>query len=152
MMPDVPRRVQARGPVYVGPNLRVFYQPTNTRRDLPPVAAAQKRQAMDEFLLSDQLQDVLMEAGGDMVEDAVEIAIADGLVGSGNYVRAFEARRGDIVVVDDGEYTNPRFSTDVINTDASAAANEFGNKRVGPGHRVLGRVAAKYDNPKGGAS
>jgi hypothetical protein len=149
-MPDVPRHVQARGPDYVGPNLRVFYQPTNTRRDLPRMAGAQKRLPMDEFLLSDDLQDVLMAAGADMVDDAQEIAIGEGLVESGGYVSSFEARRGDIVAVNDGEFANPRVSTDVLNTDAAAAAVEFGNKRVGPGHRVLGRVAAKYDNPRGG--
>jgi len=150
-MPDVPRNVQARGPVYAGPGVRVFYQPTNTRRDLPRVAGAQKRLPMDEFLLSDDLQDVLMEAGKDMVEDAREIAIGEGLVESGDYVESFEARRGDIVEVNDGEFANPRVSTDVLNNATAAAAIEYGNKRVGRGRRVLGRVAAKYDNPRGGA-
>jgi hypothetical protein len=149
-MSDVPQHVRRRPPDYVGPDVKVWYQPANTRRDLPP-GASQKRQPMDVFLLSDDLQDVLMEAGEDMVDDARQIAIADGLVESGNYVRAFEARRGDIVEVNDGDFANPRVSTDVLNTDATAAAIEFGNSQVGAGRRVLGRVAAKYDNPREGA-
>lgn len=149
-MPDVPRRVQARGPVHVSPNLRVFYQPTNTRRDLPPVPAAQKRQAMDEFLVSDELQDVLMEAGADMANDAEELAAGEGITGSGRYLSSFESRRGAIVVVNDGEYPNPRVSVDVGNSAVTAAAVEFGNAAVGPGHRILGKIATQYDNPKGG--
>lgn len=149
-MPDVPRHVQARGPVSVSPNLRVFYQPTNTRRDLPPVPASQKRQAMDEFLVSDDLQDVLMEAGADMARDAEELAAGEGITGSGRYLSSFESRRGTIVVVNDGEYANPRVSVDVGNTAVTAAAVEYGNAVVGPGHRILGKIAAQYDNPKGG--
>lgn len=150
-MPDVPRRVQARGPVYVGPALRVFYQPTNTRRDLPPVPAAQKRQAMDEFLVSDDLQDAIMEAGADMANDAEELAAGEGITGSGRYLSSFESRRGEIVQVDDGQYPNPRVSVDVGNTAVTAAAVEYGNSQVGPGHRILGKIAAQYDNPKGGS-
>lgn len=151
-MPDVPRHVQARGPIYVAPGLRVYYQPTNTRRDLPPVPAAQKRRALDEFLLSEELQGTLMDAAEDMSRDAAELAASEGIVESGDYVSSFEARRGVIVEVNDGDFANPRVSADVLNTSAHAAAVEYGNSRVGAGHRILGKIAAKYDNPKGGAS
>lgn len=151
-MPNVPRHVQAKGPDYVAPGIAVFYQPTNTRRDLPRVPASQKRQALDEYLLSDRLQDVLQEAGGDMVNSAEELAISEGVVESGEYLTSFESRRGDIVTVDDGDFANPRVSTDVLNTAATAAAVEYGNSQVGAGHRILGKVAAQYDNPKGGGS
>jgi hypothetical protein len=150
-MPDVPQHVRRRPPEYVGPNVRVWYQPTNTRRDLPRVPASQGRQAMDAYLVSPELQDVLMEAGGDMVDDAKQIALSEGISGSGRYLSSFEARRGEIVEISDGEFANPRVSVEVENTAVTAAAVEYGNSRVGDGHRVLGQVADKYDNPRGGA-
>lgn len=149
-MVNVPRHVQARGPDHVGVNLRVYYQPTNTRRDLPRIPGAQRRLPMEDYLLSDQLQDVLMTAGRDMVEDAEQLTVAEGVIESGEYLTSFEARRGDIVEVNDGEFANPRVSTDVLNTAATAAAIEYGNSQVGEGHRILGKIAAQYDNPKGG--
>lgn len=151
-MPDVPRHVQARPPVFVGPGVRVWYQPTNTRRDLPRVPASQKRRAMDEFLVSPELQDVVLEAAADMEADAREIAVSEGLVSSGEYVSKFEHKAGPIVEISDGDFPNPRVSAEVSNESKHAAAVEFGNSQVGEGHRVLGKVAAKYDNPKGGAS
>jgi hypothetical protein len=151
-MPDVPRRVQARGPVHVGPGLRVYYQPTNTRRDLPRIPASQGRKAMDDFLVSPELQETVLEAAADIEADAVELATSEGLVDSGKYVSSFDHRAGEIVVVNDGEFTNPRVSAEVSNDAAHAAAVEYGNKQVGAGHRILGRIAAKYDNPKGGVS
>jgi len=62
-----------------------------------------------------------------------------------------KTKGGLIVEISDGEFANPRVSVEVENTAITAAAIEYGNSRVGDGHRILGRVADKYDNPRGGA-
>lgn len=149
-MADIPARVRADVPVHKSPGLTVWYQPTNTRRDLPRVPGGQRFEAVDALLLSDQIQDALLAAGDDMVDDAVQIAIGKGLVETGDYVRKFERRRGVIVEISDGSYANPRVSVDVGNTSIHSVAIEYGNAQVGAGHSVLGEVAARYDNPKGG--
>jgi hypothetical protein len=150
-MPEIPRRVRATPPVHVGPNTRVWYQPANTRRDLPRTPGGQSFDAMDAYLLSDDLQKALNAAGDDMVNDAQELTREVGAIETGAYLSSFRSSEGPIVEVNDGSYSNPRRSVEVGNDDPSAAANEWGNSRRPRGYRILGKVAAQYDNPKGGA-
>lgn len=149
-MVQIPRHVRARPPVHKGPGVTVWYQPTNSRRDLPRVPGAQRRLTMEEYLVSPELQETILEAAADMQADAERLATAEGLVQSGDYVRGFEHKAGPIVEVNDGEFSNPRVSAEVSNESRHAAAVEYGNKQVGPGRRILGTIAAQYDNPKGG--
>lgn len=150
-MVSVPRRVQATPPVHKGPGVTVWYQPTNSRRDLPRIPGAQRRLTMEEYLVSSELQETLLEAAADMQADAEQLAAAEGLIKSGDYISSFEHRPGPIVEVNDGEFSNPRVSAEVSNESRHAAAVEYGNKQAGPGRRILGKVAAQYDNPKGDA-
>ena len=149
-MPEIPPHVRAGLPVYKAPGVTAFYQPANTRRDLPHTPAGQRFRAVDDLMLSDQIQDALMDAGEDMVREAETITATEGIVDTGEYMSSFDARRGEIVEISDGTFSNPRVSADVGNTSSHAVVVEFGNAKAGAGHRVLGKVAAKFDNPKGG--
>lgn len=154
-MVDIPPRVRATRPVYKAPGVTAWYQPTNTRRDLPRVPAAQARRAMDDFLVSPELQKTVLEAAADMEADARDLAISEDVIDSGDYVSKFEHKAGPIVVINDGTYTNPRVSAEVGNESEHAVVVEFGvrgRKADEPkrGHRILGKIAEKYDNPKGG--
>ncbi len=150
-MVSVPRHVQARPPVYRAPGVTAWYQPANTRRDIPRVPGAQRRLPMEDYLVSPELQETIMEAASDMQADAERLAMSQGLVESGEYVSSFEHKAGPIVAINDGEFSNPRVSAEVSNESRHAAAVEYGNKQVGDGHHILGAIAAEYDNPKGGA-
>lgn len=150
-MPDVPAHVRATPPVHIGPSVTAWYQPANTRRDLPRSVGGQRFAAMDEFLLSSEMQDVVNEAAGDMQTDAEDLARAEGLVRTGEYVSSFQHEPGPVVEVNDGEFANPRVSAEVANTSDHAAAVEYGNSRAGRGYRILGKIAARYSSPKGGA-
>lgn len=149
-MPDIPARVRATPPIHKGPGVTVWYQPANSRRDIPRIPGGQRFGAMDDFLLSSQLQDPIDELSDDMVEDAQQLAVSEGITGSGRYLSSFESEKGPVVEVNDGEYANPRVSAEVRNTAITAAAVEYGNKQVGRGHRILGRIAERYTSPKGG--
>lgn len=150
-MAQIPPRVRSTRPVYRRPGVTAWYQPANTRRDIPRVPGAQMRAAMDDFLVSPELQETLLDAAADMENDARELATSERIVDSGDYVSKFKHEAGPVVVINDGSYSNPRVSAEVSNESDHAAAVEFGNRQVGEGRRVLGRVAEKYDNPKGGA-
>jgi hypothetical protein len=145
----IPERVKRTPPIYKTPEVTAWYAPANTRRDLPPGSKA--RGAMDDLLLSKQIQEPIMEAAKDMADDARELAISEGLVESGGYVSSFGHHEGEVVTVNDGSYANPRVSAVVENTDPVSPAIEFGNSRT-RARRILGRVAAKHTSPKGGVS
>lgn len=155
-MVQIPPRVRATPPVYKAPGITAWYQPTNTRRDLPPIPEAQARGAMDDFLVSPELQETILKVAADMEADARDLALSEGVVQSGDYVSKFDHKAGPIVVINDGTFSNPRVSAEVGNESEHAVVVEFGmrgRKADQPkrGHRILGKIAEKYDNPKGGA-
>lgn len=145
----IPERVKRTPPVHKAPGITAWYEPTHTRRDLPP--GSKGRGAMDDLLLSEQIQKPILEAAKDMEADARELAISEGLVETGGYVSSFGHRKGEVVTVNDGSYANPRVSAVVENTDPVSPAIEFGNSRT-RARRILGRIAAKHTSPKGGVS
>lgn len=150
MMAKMPPKAMAGGPVHKGRNVIAWYQPANTRSDIPLVPSAQKRAAMDDYLVSPQQQEALLDAAADIEAEARRIAISEGIAETGEYLSSFEHRAGPVVVINDGAYSNPRVSAEVSNEAKTAAAVEYGNKRVGEGRHVLGRAGAKFTNPKGG--
>lgn len=145
----IPPHVLADLPVHKSPGVTAWYQPANTRADLPRTPGGQRFQATDALMLSGQIQGALLDAGEDMVREGQATAAEEGVVDTGEYLGSFDSRRGEIVEISDGTYANPRVSVDVGNTSEHAVIVEYGNSQAGPGHHVLGKVAAKFDNPKG---
>ena len=142
----IPDRVLRGQPVHVGKNVKAWYAPANSRRDLP---AKSRMEAMDSFLMSDDLLEVTWGVAADMVSDARQEALAQGLTESGEYVSSFERRPGPIVNVESQGHANPRLSVEVGNTSGHAAAVEYGTSKDREAHRVLGKVGARYHTDKG---
>lgn len=123
----------------------VRYQPANTAADLPP---GSRYQAMDAFLLSDQLAGPVMEAGRAIAADAKALYIAEAF-DTGQTANSVFVSKGVAVIAG-----NPRVIARVganggipagMKEDVSVAVLiEFGK----PGLRILGRAGAPYDNPK----
>lgn len=141
----IPPHVRGRPADARGAGWRAWYQPANTERDLPK---GSKHRPMADFLMSDDLQSVVLDVADEIGGEARGMAIEEGAVETGEYASSFEARAGSVVVVSD-PFPNPRVSADVLNTSDHAAAEEFGNSKRS-GSRVLGRAGAKFDSPKGG--
>lgn len=128
---------------------RSRYVPANSSAQINAARAARghkpsKFQAMDAFLMSDQIQDVSDAAAKDIAEDASQMAVAEGVVKSGSYASAFETEEADPIVA----AGNPRRTAAVYNDDAAAPSVEYGS-RMSPGDRVLGRAGMKYHTPRG---
>jgi hypothetical protein len=143
---DVPDRVRRTPPDARGRNVSAWYVPANTRSDLPKGTTAL---AMDDFLMSEDLRSLMNDVGKDMVADARQEAISQGLNDSGEYVSSFESRGSLVVSVENQGHDNPRWAVSVGNTSGHAAAVEFGSSESREAHRVLGRVGARYHTPKG---
>lgn len=143
---EIPDRVRVRPPDYVGKNIRAWYVPANSRRDLP---RGSTMRAMDDFLMSNDLQNVLDDIGEDIAMEARAMAIEEGHVETGEYATSFDSEPGPPVVIEN-THPNPRRSVRVTNDATYAAAIEFGNAgNGGNGHRILLRAGLKFHTPKG---
>lgn len=137
----IPPNVRGTPPVYQTPGLRVWYAPANTRRDL---RKGSKLMSMQEFLLSERLQQVVDDATDDVAGEARGMAIEEGAVETGGYASGFRAERGPVQVI----AGNARRTGRVVNEDPAAAPQEFGNRRV-PARHVLLRAGLKFHTPRG---
>ena len=140
-----------RPPVARGKGWAAHYVPANHRRDLPK---GSRHRAMDSFLLSPQLQDVVLRAGEDIAGEARGMAIEEGVAETGEYASSFDARVGPPLSVGP-PFPNPRVSVIVSNdagdadTGYSVAADvEYGTS-TRPGKRILYRAGLKYHTPRG---
>lgn len=127
-----------------GGKVEAFYRPANSRRDLP---AGSGFKAMDAFLLSSRVQDVVNDVAEAIADDARALARAEGLVRSGVYSTSFGTRESEPVVLA-GEHPNPRRGALVVNDAPHAASLEFGTSKARAYH-VLERAAEPYRSPKG---
>lgn len=134
------------------------YVPATRRRDLP---AGSPYQAMDAFLLSNQLQAPVVMAARDIAADAVAIARAEITSDSSTdaYVDSIDVDEQKVITIN----TFPRVAAAVTAnggrsswggfTDpesSHAAVVEFGNAAAPQsGRRIFGRAGAKYNTPKG---
>jgi hypothetical protein len=102
-----------------------------------------------KFILSADVHRVAIEAAGDVVKRAVEIAPFDAMRDrpGGHYVDHFKVNGAVAPVVVGG---NPRAAAEVYNDSDHAAAIEFGNSRNGGrGQRVLRRAGASVGEMRG---
>ena len=123
-------------------SFKVRYRPANTRADLRRDAPASTNMSMQEFLLSDRVQKVAMEAAKDIQAAAQQIAGAVATK-TGAYASSFDHHEGPSVVIDG----NPRRTARVANDDAAAAPLEFGNSRQ-ESHRIMGRAGQPWNTEK----
>lgn len=129
---------------------RARYVPSHSQRQMNTARARRglkpsKMKAMDDFLMSDEVQDVSDAAAEDIAMEARAEAIEGGILETGNYSMSFDSERIPPVVAGG----NPRRAAKVFNDDEAAPAVEFGNKKVGDGRWVLTRAGQKYHTPKG---
>lgn len=130
--------------------VRVRYKPANTRADLPP---GSPYQAFNAFLLSEQVQQVAVDAAQDIAGVAVMLYIQEAY-DSGATAGSVEARAdlpvrvagnvraAAVVTVNGGRYPGAR--------DPEASVGlivEFGNAQF-QGRHILHRAGLPYDNPK----
>ena len=119
------------------------YRPANSKASLSPEARKIGRESMKEFLLSPQLQEPVSKATEDIADAAKALAVADGLVDSGEYSEGFEGQVGAPIVI----AGNRRVAGRVVNDAAHSAALEWGNSRA-TGHHVLGRAGQPFHSEK----
>lgn len=130
--------------------VRVRYKPANTRRDLP---AGSPYQAFNAFLLSDQVQDVALDAAKDIAGAAVMLYLGE-FSDTGETAASVDARADipvrvagnvracAVVTANGGRYPRAR------DPEASKALiGEFGNDQF-EGLHILHRAGLPYDNPK----
>lgn len=143
----IPDSVRRRPPDARGRNVKAWYAPANSQRDLPK---GTKSKAMDAFLMSDEVADISEQAAKDIADEARQDAASQGISESGEYISSFETERDFVVEVAD-PHPNPRRGARVGNNSKHAAAVEFGN-RGREGKHILQRAGSKFDSPKGGPS
>lgn len=136
-----PQQARGKPPDVVMPGLKVWYVPANSRRDL---RRGSRLRAMDDFLLSARVQDVVLHAAEDIAGEARGMAIEEGAVETGDYANRFDAQPGPVAVV----AGNPRRTAIVTNDSDAAAPHEFGNSKR-PARRTLLRAGLKFHTPKG---
>lgn len=97
-----------------------------------------------EFMLSDQMRDVV----SDVCHDIADRARLRAKKKTGAYAEGFKVNREAGAVVVAG---NARVAVDVFNEDPAAGPEEFGGKRNAR-HRTLGRAGAEFGDfkPDGG--
>jgi hypothetical protein len=122
----------------------VRYKAANTRADLSEEARALGRGSMTELLLSPQVMKPVFQAAQDIREAAQALALAEA-VHTGEYADSFTVEPQAPIIIDG----NPRVAFRVVNDDEAAAPVEFGNVRIGPGKRILGRAGQPWHVPKG---
>jgi sugar phosphate isomerase/epimerase len=135
---------------------RARYVPSHSQRQMNAARARRglkpsTMQAMDDFLMSEEVQDVALDAAKDIADTAAGLAVGSGSVETGGYARGFEAERTEPVVAGGNPRRAARVSNEYVDENgyAPAAAVEFGNKKAGPGKRVLGRAGEQYHTPRG---
>lgn len=129
-----------RPPPKMGPGRRVVFRPDHS-----------KDTGFGGFILSDQVRDATNEVAEDIAVLAKELAPRrkSGVVPDGTAMAdRFKVKRDAGTIKVSG---NIRVKVEVYNEAASAAPNEFGNKR-NHRYRMLGRAGAAFGDfkPEGG--
>ena len=140
-----------RPPVARGKGWAAHYVPANHRRDLPK---GSRHRAMDAFLLSPGLQDVVLRVAEDIAGEARAMAIQEGIAETGEYAGSFDAKPSRPITVGP-PFPNPRVSAVVTNdagdpdTGYSVAADVEYGRPGKEGRRIMYRAGLKYHTPKG---
>jgi hypothetical protein len=130
--------------------VRARYKPANKRSDLPP---GSPYQAFNAFLLSEQVQQVAIDAAQDIAGRAVTIYLAE-FSDTGETAASVDARADTpvrvagnvracaVVTANGGRYPGAK------DPEASKALiGEFGNAQFEAKH-ILHRAGLPYDNPR----
>lgn len=135
---------------FKGKNVTVRYRPANRKSDLRP---GSRMESMKEFLMSDRIQDVTLQAAEDIAGEARGMAIEQGIAETGRYVSSFDAVKGPPAMVAGNLRRTAHVTNDAVVQTASgtysvAADVEWGTSKT-EGKHIIARAGMKYHTPKG---